>query len=164
MDILCRNTKILMRKSCYYYSVSCSLLSKYYKGDFSEYCQNICPIYKPIYDTGEGSMDEKTKKAMNEDPEYRECNVDQCKRDNTPSDPVNHPSHYISKSGIEVIDVIEAFTSDLNAFDGYCTGNIIKYICRWKHKNGLEDLKKARWYLNRLIAQVESESQDGHSR
>lgn len=67
------------------------------------------------------------------------------------SDMVNKPSHYISDNGIETIDVIEAFTKDLDPFEAYCTGNIIKYICRWKHKNGMEDLKKARWYINKLL-------------
>lgn len=66
-------------------------------------------------------------------------------------DVVNHPDHYISDSGIETIDVIEAFTKDLEPFEAYCTGNIIKYICRWKHKNGEEDLKKARWYIDHLL-------------
>lgn len=70
-------------------------------------------------------------------------------------DVVNHPDHYISDSGIETIDVIEAFTKDLGPFEAYCTGNIIKYICRWKHKNGKEDLKKARWYINRLLGENE---------
>lgn len=68
------------------------------------------------------------------------------------SDIVNHPEHYISDSGIETIDVIEAFTKDIkDPFEAYCTGNIIKYICRWPNKNGVEDLKKARWYLDKLI-------------
>lgn len=71
-------------------------------------------------------------------------------------DPVNHPNHYISDTGLEVIDVIEAFTGDLDGFEAYCTGNIIKYICRWKHKNGVEDLKKARWYIDDLIKQEEA--------
>ena len=66
-------------------------------------------------------------------------------------DNVNHPAHYMSYTGLETIDVIEAFTSDLTGMDAVCTANVIKYICRWKHKNGLEDLKKAQWYLNRLI-------------
>lgn len=66
-------------------------------------------------------------------------------------DMVNHPSHYKSETGMEVIDVIESFTSDLKGIEATDTGNIIKYICRWKHKNGLEDLKKAQWYLNHLI-------------
>lgn len=67
------------------------------------------------------------------------------------NDPVNHPNHYQTKSGLEVIDAIRAFTEDCQGIEGYYTGNIIKYICRWKKKNGLEDLKKARMYLNWLI-------------
>ena len=76
----------------------------------------------------------------------------------TASDNVNHPKHYKSESGLETIDVIEAFTSDLKGIEATDTGNILKYICRWKHKNGLEDLKKAQWYLNHLIKKVEKES------
>ena len=74
---------------------------------------------------------------------------------NQPVDMVNHPPHYQSSSGLEVIDVIEAFTENLSGAEATNTGNVIKYICRWKDKNGLEDLKKARWYLNRLIQTVE---------
>ena len=64
---------------------------------------------------------------------------------------VSHPSHYQSKSGLEVIDVIEAFTDGLEGIEACDTGNIIKYMCRWKQKNGIQDLKKARWYLEHLI-------------
>ena len=64
---------------------------------------------------------------------------------------VNHPDHYQSKTGIEVIDVIEAFTDGLNGVEAFDTGNAIKYICRWKNKNGVEDLEKARWYIEHLI-------------
>lgn len=67
---------------------------------------------------------------------------------------VSHPSHYRSESGLEVIDVIEAFTSDLNGIEATDTGNILKYICRWKHKNGLQDLEKAQWYLTHLIEKI----------
>ena len=70
-------------------------------------------------------------------------------------DMVNHPSHYKAKNGMEVIDVIEAFTANLEGYEATHTGNVIKYICRWKEKNGLEDLKKAQWYLNRLIKNIE---------
>lgn len=71
-------------------------------------------------------------------------------------DMVNHPSHYISETGLETIDVIEAFTFDLTGMEAVCTGNVLKYICRWKHKNGLQDLKKAQWYLERLITSIEN--------
>ena len=70
-------------------------------------------------------------------------------------DMVSHPPHYQSDTGLEVIDVIKAFTSDLTGIEATDTGNIIKYICRWKHKNGVEDLKKAKWYLDHLIKEVE---------
>lgn len=60
---------------------------------------------------------------------------------------VNHPDHYQMKNGLEVIDIIDAVT-DVKAF---CKGNIIKYVCREEEKNGVEDLKKADWYLQYLI-------------
>ena len=63
---------------------------------------------------------------------------------------VKHQKYYFS-DGIEVIDVIKAFTKDCTPFEAYCSGNVIKYICRWKHKNGIEDLKKARAYLDMMI-------------
>lgn len=63
---------------------------------------------------------------------------------------VNHPSHY-NQGRYEVIDVI------LDWGLGFIEGNIIKYVARSEHKeNRLEDLKKARWYLDYLIASLES--------
>ena len=73
------------------------------------------------------------------------------------SDNVNHPQHYQSKNGLEVIDVIDAFTDDLTGMEAVCTGNALTYICRWKNKNGIEDIKKAIWYLNKLIEVKENE-------
>lgn len=65
---------------------------------------------------------------------------------------VNHPNHY-NQGKIEVIDAIEDW--DLN----FCEGNVIKYVARHRHKDEpLEDLKKARWYLDRLIGKIEDES------
>lgn len=68
-------------------------------------------------------------------------------------DNVNHPNHY-TQGKYEVIDYIE---DKLNKeeLQGYCVGNVLKYVSRFKHKNGLEDLKKAEWYLNRLITNME---------
>ena len=65
------------------------------------------------------------------------------------SDPVDHPTHYQSQTGLEAIDVIEAFGL------GFNLGNVAKYILRSEKKNGVEDLKKARWYLNREIEKRE---------
>jgi len=72
------------------------------------------------------------------------------------SDNVNHPSHYNTGS-IEVINYIKD-KLNYDEFTGYLTGNIIKYISRYKHKNGVEDLKKAEWYLNYLINYIENTS------
>ena len=68
-------------------------------------------------------------------------------------DSVNNPSHYASGS-IECIDAMESMLSR-DEFIGYLRGNIFKYQWRYKHKNGLEDLKKAEWYQRKLIS-VES--------
>jgi hypothetical protein len=64
----------------------------------------------------------------------------------TKSDSINHPKHYTgSDPTYEAINVIEAWSM------GFCDGNVVKYLCRWKQKGGLEDLRKAQWYLNRFI-------------
>ena len=63
-------------------------------------------------------------------------------------DVVNNPAHY-NQAGVECIEAIAAATDD--GFEYYLQGNIIKYIWRYRYKNGTEDLKKAQWYLNKLI-------------
>ena len=66
-------------------------------------------------------------------------------------DKVNKPAHY--QGSIECIDAIEsAMTKE--AFSGYLKGNIIKYVWRYDRKNGVEDLEKAQWYLNKLIEKL----------
>ncbi|MBR4467297.1 MAG: DUF3310 domain-containing protein [Clostridia bacterium] len=95
--------------------------------------------------------DEKPCEKDNEKPEKPAKTGENCVK----NDPVEHPKHYISASGIETIDVIAAFTQGLDGEDAFCTGNAIKYLCRWPHKNGVEDLKKARWYIDRLIGTKE---------
>lgn len=69
-------------------------------------------------------------------------------------DKVNHPDHYKGNKGIETIDYIENIMSE-EAFEGYLVGNITKYISRFDKKNGLEDIKKAQWYINKLIEKME---------
>ena len=64
---------------------------------------------------------------------------------------VSHPDHYQSNSGLEVIDVIAAFTDGLNGIEATDTGNILKYACRWSKKNGVQDLEKILWYTQHLI-------------
>lgn len=62
---------------------------------------------------------------------------------------VNHPSHY-NQGGIECIDAIREATKGLDGFEGFCVGNALKYCWRFKYKNGVEDLKKAIWYVEEL--------------
>lgn len=64
---------------------------------------------------------------------------------------VSHPIHYMSEDGIEVIDVIKAFTKDMQGMEAVATANVIKYILRWKHKNGIQDIEKAIWYATYLM-------------
>lgn len=71
-------------------------------------------------------------------------------------DPVNSPSHYADGNGIECIEAIEASMS-MEEFKGFLKGNIQKYVWRYDKKRGSEDLKKARWYLDRLIGIKELE-------
>lgn len=63
-------------------------------------------------------------------------------------DMVDKPPHY-NQGGIECIDYIEQQLGE--EYTGYLQGNVIKYLHRFRYKNGLEDLKKAQWYLERLI-------------
>lgn len=83
-------------------------------------------------------------------PGFREL-VEKVKQFNQLKEKVNHPSHY-NAGEYEVIDVIE----DWGFGPDFCAGNVIKYVGRYKHKDAsLEDLKKARWYLDRLISFLE---------
>ena len=66
---------------------------------------------------------------------------------------VDNPPHY-NQAGIECLDAIEAATGE--GYEFYLQGNILKYLWRYRYKNGLEDLKKAEFYLKRLI-EVEKE-------
>ena len=70
-------------------------------------------------------------------------------------DMVNHPPHY-NKAGIETIQAIKAMTD--KGFEFYLQGNIMKYLWRYRYKNGVEDLYKAQWYLRELIDVVEDEN------
>ena len=63
-------------------------------------------------------------------------------------DLVNSPPHY-NQAGVECIEAIRAATG--TGFEQYLQGNIIKYVWRYRYKNRLEDLHKARWYLDKLI-------------
>lgn len=76
-------------------------------------------------------------------------------KETTKSDTVMHPSHY-TQGGIECIKAIEASMTP-EEFQGYCKGNVMKYIWRFREKNGLEDLKKAQVYLGWMIESKEKQ-------
>ena len=67
---------------------------------------------------------------------------------------VNHPAHY-NTGGVECIDGLAAATAGLEGIEAFCTANAIKYLWRWKWKNGVEDLDKAIWYINYLKKQLD---------
>ena len=71
-------------------------------------------------------------------------------------DMINSPPHY-NEAGIECIDAIAAALGE--GFEFYLQGNIMKYLWRYRYKNGTEDLRKAQWYLNKLIEVKEDDSQ-----
>lgn len=71
------------------------------------------------------------------------------------SDPVNHPPHY-TQGGIECIEAMKAALGQ-SGFCSYLQGAVLKYLWRYQHKEAaLQDLQKARWYLDRLIQEMES--------
>ena len=67
-------------------------------------------------------------------------------------DKVNHPMHY-TEGKIECIEYIEDKLTP-EEYRGYIKGNVLKYITREKHKNGDEDIRKAKWYLDRLVSRL----------
>lgn len=76
----------------------------------------------------------------------------------TKNTPIN-PSHY-KAGGLEVMDIIEDKLT-VAALRGYLQGNILKYLFRYEYKDGLQDLRKAEWYLKRLITNMENREKNG---
>ena len=92
---------------------------------------------------------------------YKELDQATCENDKvnccnkeSNTDMVNHPSHY-TQGGIECIDALKAATVSKTGIEAICTANAIKYLWRYEEKNGIEDVKKARWYIDRLIKELE---------
>ena len=74
-------------------------------------------------------------------------------------DNVNHPKHY-TQGGIECIDALKAATVGKTGIEAVCVANVIKYLFRYENKNGLEDVRKAQWYINRLIQELEEKKEN----
>lgn len=75
--------------------------------------------------------------------------------DNGP-DMVNHPQHY-TQGGIECIDALKAATVGKRGIEAVCVANVIKYLWRYEEKNSVEDVRKAKWYLERLLKEMEGQ-------
>ena len=93
---------------------------------------------------------------------YKEIDLAACENDEdiccgkeSNVDMVNHPAHY-TQGGIECIDALKAATVSKTGIEAVCTANAIKYLWRYEEKNGIEDVKKARWYIDRLIKELEN--------
>ena len=84
---------------------------------------------------------------------------EQMERYNEVSDNIN-PNHY-RQGEIECIDAIKAATINKTGIEAVCTANAIKYLWRYESKNGLEDVRKAQWYINRLVSELEKKQQQG---
>lgn len=74
---------------------------------------------------------------------------------------VSHPNHYKSDAGLEVIDVIAAFTEDLKGIEAVDTGNALKYLCRWSKKGDpIQNIEKAIWYCTHLIKELKKKQSE----
>lgn len=74
-------------------------------------------------------------------------------------DVVHHPNHYQMPGGIEVIDMIRN-TLGYDGFIAYCQGNVMKYVCRYRMKNGVEDLQKAMVYTSMMIEEMRKKEKE----
>ena len=74
------------------------------------------------------------------------------------SDMVSHPKHY-TQGGIECIDALKAATVGKRGIEAVCVANVIKYLWRYEEKNGIEDIRKAKWYIERLLMELEESQQ-----
>ena len=141
--------------NCYCNSIDdcddCELMKKYDR-DTSEFTDQYSCIFHKMSD----DMLNKCYNWYKElDPAACENTEAECCDKEHNADMVNHPSHY-TQGGIECIDALKAATVSKTGIEAVCTANAIKYLWRYEEKNGIEDVKKARWYIDRLIKELEN--------
>lgn len=83
---------------------------------------------------------------------------EEVKMDENVPDMVNHPKHY-TQGNIECIDALKAATVGKRGIEAICVANVIKYLWRYEEKNGIEDIRKAKWYIERLLKELEESQQ-----
>ena len=140
--------------NCYCNSIDdcddCELMKKYDR-DTSEFTDQYSCIFHKMSD----DMLNKCYNWYKElDPAACENAGTKCCNKESNVDMVNHPAHY-NQGGIECIDALKAATISKTGIEAVCTANAIKYLWRYEEKNGIEDVKKARWYIDRLIRELE---------
>lgn len=121
------------------------------------YRESECHKLDNVFIDGADIKERYNKQVKNEVPEELQPKVEQFKKllDDTM---VNHPPHYTAGK-VECIDALEAATIGLQGIEAVCTANAIKYLWRQSRKNGVEDLKKAIFYIERLIQHYEKQEQ-----
>lgn len=116
-----------------------------------EYCERVYPD-TPI-EKYKVKQDEVAKWFVGATNDMKALSAIGISMKNENNDKINNPAHYTA-GGIETLDYIKAKVKD---YPSYAAGNILKYVSRYEHKNGIEDLKKAQFYLNDLIEWMESD-------
>lgn len=123
--------------------------------DFDEWSDDKLSVaYDHVYKNGEARLDGS---HINPAPHVK-LPKEATESSNNPN-MVNHPQHY-TQGGIECIDALKAATVGKHGIEAVCVANVIKYLWRYEEKNGAEDVRKARWYIERLLKELE-ESQRG---
>ena len=127
------------------------LLEKFSGGvmcDFDEWSDDKLAIaYDHVYKNSEARLDGSHLKdaELNIEPENK-------------PDMVSHPKHY-TQGNIECIDALKAATVGKRGIEAVCVANVIKYLWRYEEKNGIEDVRKAKWYIERLLMEIEESQQ-----
>lgn len=89
---------------------------------------------------------------------YNHLKNEEVKMDENVPDMVNHPKHY-TQGDIECIDALKAATVGKRGIEAVCVANVIKYCWRYEEKNGIEDVRKAKFYIERLLKELEENQQ-----
>ena len=127
---------------------SCCLLDKFSDAcNFNRWSDDKLAIaYDHVYKNSEARLDGSHLKD------------EEVKMDENVPDTVNHPQHY-TQGGIECIDALKAATVGKRGIEAVCVANVIKYLWRYEEKNGIEDVRKAKWYVERLLKELEESQQ-----
>ena len=153
MSMTRKEKEIILYNYCDNKTFNCTdcPLSKKYDKETNEYTDTYACVFHEM-------SDDMLNKCYNWYKELDQASCenaeDSCCNKELNVDMVNHPAHY-TQGGIECIDCIKSATVGKVGIEAFCVGNAIKYLFRYEEKNGIEDVKKARWYIDRLIKELE---------